>query len=189
MATCIFMWAPPTCFANDTTITVSATNGTLLNKPISAVHAGDQVLTLVDGRPITTRVVRNVKSSGSFDFFEFQVRSDGAEVSILKVTPQHSMLLVDPLGEMRFSLPAAVRVGDEMQSSDGSAWKVSQIGHSVGNEKYTLVTTEGSVLASGVLVSTICEEEIRVGLKMDDVMPIWKLRHPYDLYAQTPASE
>jgi hypothetical protein len=174
------LWVPPACFANDTIIAVSAPDGTLINKPISAVHVDDQVLTLVDGQPVTTRVVRNVQSNGSFDFFEFEVRTDRA-VSTLKVTPQHSMLLVDPLGEMRFSPPADVSVGDKMQSSGGSAWKVSHIGHSMGDEKFTLVTTEGSVLASGVLVSTICEEEINVGLKMGDVMQGWKLKHPYDL--------
>jgi len=175
-----FLWVPPACFASDTTITVSAPNGTLLDTPISAVHVDDQVLTLVDGKPVTTRVVRNVHSSGSFEFFEFEVRSDHG-VSTLKVTPQHSILLVDPLGEMRFSLPANVSVGDVMQSGNGSIGKVSHIGHSVGDEKFTLVTAEGSVLASGVLVSTICDEEIKVGVKMDDVIYGWKLRHPYNL--------
>jgi len=180
VACATLVWVPPACFASDTTITVSAPNGTLLNKPISAVHVDDQVLTLVDGQPVTTRVVRNVHSSGSFDFFEFEVQSDRG-VSTLKVTPQHSILLVDPLGEMRFSLPANVSVGDVMRSSDGSVGKVSHIGHSIDNEKFTLVTAEGSVLASGVLVSTICDEEIKVGAKMDDIMHGWKLRHPYNL--------
>ena len=48
-----------------------------------------------------------------------------------------------------------------------------------GSEKFTLVTTEGSVLASGVLVSTICEEEISLGIKVDDIVPGWKAKHPY----------
>jgi hypothetical protein len=181
VACATLVWVPPACFANDTIIAVSAPDGTLLEKPISAVHVGDQVLTLVDGRPATTRVVRNVRSSGSFDFFEFEARS-GYAVSTLKVTPQHSMLLTDQQGEMRFSLPADVSVGDEMQSRDGSTRKVSRIGRFVGEEKFTLETTEGSVLASGLLVSTICDSEINTGLKMDDVMHGWKLRHQYNLH-------
>jgi hypothetical protein len=71
-----------------------------------------------------------------------------------------------------------------MQSSDGSVWKVSRIGQSIGDKKFTLETTEGSVLASGVLVSTICDSEVKVGLKMDDVMVGWKLKHPYGLQTQ-----
>ena len=173
-------WAPPACFASDTAITVSTPNGTLLDIPISAVHVDDQVLTLIDGKPATTRVVRNVHSTGHFDFFEFEVRSNRA-VSTLKVTPQHSMLIVDPLGEIRFSRPANISIGDVMQLSDGSRGKVSHIGVSTSNEKFTLVTAEGSVLASGVLVSTICDEEIQVGVKVDDVIHGWKLRHPYGL--------
>jgi len=173
---------PPACFANDTTIPVFTPDGTLINKPISAVHVDDQVVTLVDGQPITTRVVRNVRSKGRFDFLEFEVRSDRA-VSTLKVTPQHGMALADPLGDLRFALPADVRVGDRMMSSDGSAWEVSHIARSIGEEKFTLVTTEGSVLASGILVSTICEEEITVGHTWSDVLRGWKLRHPYAVNA------
>jgi hypothetical protein len=181
------LFIPPACFANDTTVAVSAPDGTLHSTPVSAVHAGDQVLTLVDGRPIVTRVVRNVQSKGSFDFFEFEVRSDHT-VSTLKVTPQHAMLILDASRELRFFVPADVRVGDEMLSSDGSTWNVSGIRRSTGAEKFTLVTSEGSVLASGVLVSTICDEEISSGLKMDDVVEGWKLKHSYDRYAHSQLS-
>ncbi|KID84696.1 hypothetical protein MGU_08041 [Metarhizium guizhouense ARSEF 977] len=178
VACATLVWVPPACFSNDTTIAMYAPDGTRLEKPISAVRDGDSVLTMADGRPVPTRVIRNVQSSGSFDFFEFEVLSHHT-IATLKVTSQHGMLLVDPLGEMRFALPGDVRVGDEMQSSDGSAWKVSRIGHSVGVDKFTLETTEGSVLASGLLVSTICEEEINAGTRMDDIMPGWKARHQY----------
>lgn len=174
------VWVPPACFANDTLISVAAPDGTLLEKSISEVNVGDEVLTLVNGRTSTTRVVRNDHSSGMFEFFEFDVRS-GKSVSTLKVTPQHGMLVVDRRGDLRFSHPVDVSVGDVMQTADGSEWKVSRIGHFVGDEKFTLVTTEGSVLASGLLVSTLCEEEIKSGSKMDDVMPAWKLRHQYKL--------
>jgi hypothetical protein len=178
----LLVWAPPACFSNDTTIAVATPDGTLLQKPISAVHAGDYTLTMIDGQLSNTRVIRNTQSSGSFDLFEFEVRSNHT-VSTLKVTPQHGMLLVDQLGELRFSFPADVRIGDEMMSSDSSPWKVSRIGHFVGAEKFTLETAEGSVLASGLLVSTVCEEEISPGIRMDDIMPGWKARHQYRLHA------
>lgn len=112
-----------------------APDGTRLEKPISAVRNGDSVLTMAEGRLVPTRVIRNVQSSGSFDFFEFEVRSHHT-ITTLKVTSQHGMLLVDPLGEMRFPFPGDVRVGDEMQSSDGSAWKVSRIGYFVGTRPW-----------------------------------------------------
>ncbi|RFU73236.1 nacht nucleoside triphosphatase [Trichoderma arundinaceum] len=149
--------------------------------PISAVHEGDHVLTTVEGQLLTTRVVRNVRSRGSFDFFKFEVRSNNT-VSTLKVTPQHGMLLIDQLGEMRFSSPADIRIGDEMRPSEGSAWKVSRIGHYVGAEKFALETTEGSVLTSGLLISTICEEEISAGVKVYDIMAGWKARHQYSAH-------
>jgi len=75
-----------------------------------------------------------------------------------------------------------------MLSSDGSTWNVSNIRRSKGDEKFTLVTSEGSVLASGVLVSTICNEEISSGLKMDDIVEGWKLKHSYNRYAHSQLS-
>jgi hypothetical protein len=47
--------------------------------------------------------------------------------------------------------------------------EVADISHSVGNKKFTLITTEGSMLVSSVLVSTVCDEEINIGLRMNDV--------------------
>lgn len=183
------LFVPPACFANDTTIATpsSALEGKVVNKPISEVDVGDEVLTIVDGQLVSTRVVRNLRSSGDFAFFEFETRvksksDENAGVSTLKVTPEHTMLLVNASGEIAFSRPADVKIGDKMKSSDGSVRRVSRIGHAMGKEKYTLVTTEGSVLASGMLVSTMCSEGISDEKAVNDTVNDWKLRHQYHLY-------
>ncbi|KAF8159150.1 hypothetical protein B0H34DRAFT_702277 [Crassisporium funariophilum] len=193
-------FVPPACFASDTAIATVVSvpnvgNSTqVLNRPISEVHVGDEVLTMVDGKQRTTRIVHNIHSKGDFDFFEFElVRAHPAAMGHLqavstrklKVTPQHSMLLVDAMGEgLYFADAEDVRIGDKMKTGDGSAWQVSNIHQSRANEKYTLVTSEGSVLASGVLVSTICDEAVGTGQKLDDVLPDWKSKHRYELYTQ-----
>ncbi|KAF8167114.1 hypothetical protein B0H34DRAFT_680314 [Crassisporium funariophilum] len=194
------VWAPPACFAGDTSIATlvsvpSTKNSTsVLNIPISEVHVGDDVLTLIDGKHRTTRIIHNIHSKGEFEFLEFElIRADLAELDggrvtstrKIKVTPQHSMLVTDPFkGDMRFSIAEHVKVGDLMKTSDGSSWKVSNISRSMGEERYTLVTSEGSVLASGVLVSTVCEEEMRSEQALDDVMDAWKVKHRYGMYTK-----
>ncbi|GIJ91956.1 hypothetical protein Asppvi_010931 [Aspergillus pseudoviridinutans] len=178
VACATLVWAPPACFANDTLITMFAPNGTLYTNSITAVHAGDEVLTLVNGQLTTTRVVRNLRSSGTYDFMEFEVQSDGV-MSTLKVTPQHGLLILDQQGQMRFSFASDVNIGARIPSRNASPWTVSRIKYVSGSEKYTLETTDGSILASDVLVSTICEEEISTGLKMEEIMHDWKSRHQY----------
>jgi hypothetical protein len=190
VACATLVWVPPACFANDTSIAVFTDDGTVLDKPISAVNIDDEVLTLVDGQPSRTRVVQNVHSTGSFDFFLFNVTSADVTTT-LKVTPQHGLLLVNKEDETGFSLPADVSIGNNMRLRDGTTGKVSGINQFIGSERYTLVTTVGTVLASGVLVSTICDEEVHTGLNMDGVMDDWRLRHQYHLrerYA-TPARQ
>jgi len=61
-----------------------------------------------------------------------------------------------------------------MLSIEGSTLNVSNIRRSTVDERFTLVTSEGSVIASGVVVSTICNEEISSGLKMNEVVKGWK---------------
>ncbi|KAF8161691.1 hypothetical protein B0H34DRAFT_796432 [Crassisporium funariophilum] len=200
VACATLVWLPPACFAGDTSISAlislpNTKNGTyIINKPISEVRVGDEVLTLVDGQHRTTRIVRNIHAKGDFDFLEFElVRihalgiEDGGVASTrnLKVTPRHSMLLVELLSsEMRFAHAEDVKKGDMMKTSDGSTWQVSNILPSTGDERYTLVTAEGSVLASGVLVSTICEEEVSTGQRLEEVEQGWKLKHGYGMYTQ-----
>ncbi|GKZ31187.1 hypothetical protein AbraIFM66950_011399 [Aspergillus brasiliensis] len=180
VACATLVWAPPACFANDTLVTVSGPDGMLHPTSITAIHAGDEVLTLVNGQPTTTRVVRNIQSSGTFDFMELEVQS-GTERSTLKVTPQHGLLLIDHQEQIRFSFASDVHVGARIPSGNGAPWIVSRVKHVSGSEKFTLETTEGSVLASGLLVSTICEEEISTGLRMEEIMNDWKSRHQYPI--------
>lgn len=52
-------------------------------------------------------------------------------------------------------------------------------GHS--DEKYALVTAAGTVLASDMLVSTICDEQVETGAKLLEVIPDWQERHAYQV--------
>lgn len=178
-------WVPPACFANDTTIAVITINGTSTEKLISDVYVGDEILTLVGGQMATTRVVHNILSTGGFDFFDITVRTD-RRLSTLRVTPEHGILLVNNNEATKMAFPEDVRLGDKMLSWDGATAVVTHIKRSTGPEKYTLVTTEGTVIASSLYVSTLCETEIRDDLDADVALGDWKIRHPYHVHSPQP---
>jgi hypothetical protein len=167
------------CFGNQTTVSVLNGQGIIIDVPIALVQPQDKILTLMQGKVSEVRVTQNDKYEGEFDFFEFEAvsRDNSSRVLTVSVTPTHVMILVKT-DTLIFSLPNDIRVGDLFHSHEG-VFEVSKIRKYSSSEKYTLVTNEGTLLASGILVSTICEEEIVSGGEVTELLTIWKQKHHY----------
>ena len=77
----------------------------------------------------------------------------------LKVTPQHGVITVVNK-EKQIQLASSIKVNDTMINSEGALMKVIEVSSFIGEDKYTLETTHGSVIASGVFVTTFCDQNI-----------------------------
>lgn len=112
---------PPACFRKDTMLQV-VIDGNTVGTLISQVKVNDSVLTLIDNVPIVTKVVRNEKSQGDFEFFEFQTVSliDDNIHSTLSVTPNHGMLLVSDDGNLEFAQSSDLQIGAVILTKGGA---------------------------------------------------------------------
>lgn len=171
-------------FGKDTTLLalVPDLGGRFVERFIDQIKPKDEVLTMtMDNQLTTTRVVHNIKHSGeSFDCFEFQVAlSSGGNTSI-RVTPNHGLVTVSVTGELVLSLARDIHIGNLLMSSLGQA-EVKSGKRVVADEMYTLITVEGTMLASELLVSTMCDEEgFAPGSRLPDVVQVWQAQHHYD---------
>lgn len=165
------------CFSEDTKLMVSQ-NGREVSKGIAFVHPGDMVKTLSDGNPHWTKVIGNIKTEGSFDFLQLSLRNETHILTEqLTVTPEHGMIFSNN-GRMTLNKASHVQVGDQMISAQGTKSIMSVKPVQLDN-KYTLLTTDGTVLASDIFVSTICSEEIDGGEKLfKEKMENWRNNHP-----------
>ena len=71
-----------------------------------------------------------------------------------------------------------LEVGDILLDSTQNKLIVKNISCATGNEKYVLLTKAGTVLASDLYVTTLCNEEVSGGEKLfGQTMDNWKERH------------
>jgi hypothetical protein len=195
---CFFL----TCFAIDTQVQVIS-NGipTLVN--VESLNPGDQVLTLESGLATYTEVqwvkkteADRMKREGGFDFVELEV-----EGGALEVTTDHGVL-VGP--ELKLKLAGAVGVGEELPVVSEEVWRANSSrqlsqqakGQGLGldpgvkrmkrvkgvravqhQEKVTVATQHGSIVANGVLVSTLCGEAFKEGESLEAAVPAWREYH------------
>ena len=136
------------CLGSGTQIIV-ASEGREIEKSIETIEAGDTVLTLENGKPKWTRVLRNIKTEGKSQFIQIDAQNDdfGSNKKQLKVTPEHGMILVNEEGNI-ISPAKNVQIGDKIIAENGEILSVISVAHLVMDEKYTLETFDGTVLAS-----------------------------------------
>jgi hypothetical protein len=159
------------CLGNETTIEVSD-DGYVSQKPISEIKSGDKVFTIANHSKVLTTVVWSEKSVGVFDFDIIFIGK-----SIVVVTPTHGLLKMGSEGDVLVMATSKdVIAGDVMVTAEGLE-RVLSVEHTHREEKYTLVTEEGSVLASGVLVSTMCEDVYDVGTPFLSAVADWRRLH------------
>ena len=169
------------CFNKDTTIQVLE-NGVIIEKNIADVHIGDMVATLHDGSFAWTKVVRNIKKTGDFDFVQITASNEvTGNHKRLSVTPTHGMVLLGNDNQSALDTANHVIIGDKIIAANGDVLSVTDIKHDVMHERYTLETVEGTVIASGIFVSTLCAEELEGGKKpFNTTIQDWQKRHMFD---------
>lgn len=174
------LFVPPACFSNTTTVIVAKSGESWKSITVDLVKAGDKVLTLVENKPFFTPVVRNVKSTGHFEFVTFEIKSAQEDSRKLKVTPNHGMA-VENRGELLLASANSVAPYKTRFISNDGLVEVQKVIRSYEPQTYTLVTVEGTVLANSVLVTTLCEEEVvsHAGRNLNNVLLEWKRKHQY----------
>ena len=57
--------------------------------------------------------------------------------------------------------------------------QITQLKPIILNEKYTLLTEDGTVISSGIFSSTICDNEIDENLPFEKNLEKWKNKHNF----------
>jgi hypothetical protein len=151
------------------------------NRPITAIKEGDIVRTMNGKEPSWTKVTKIRKAIGDFEFIvvSAQSKTDMRKVQ-LNVTTEHGMLLRNDDGSLSIDAASNLVVGDSLATENNDVLAVTGVDKTRMGEKYILETTDGSVLASGVLVSTICGEEVSGGENLWDAkLKDWQSRHNF----------
>ncbi|WP_440652057.1 Hint domain-containing protein [Cysteiniphilum sp. 19S12-1] len=160
-------WAAALCFSPDTQIIVLE-DGQQINKHIDQVKVNDLVKTLHGGQTAWTRVTKNDRYDGTTELVEITLqdpKSDNQPHIKLKVTPLHGVVLMND--QIRtIDIAKNTVIGDKMECLDGKVLQVIGVDKSISNAEYTFETASGTVLASGVLVSTIYDASYSKGERL-----------------------
>jgi len=154
------------CFADDTVALVLDNDGKAKTVPVQTLQPGQLVETLLEGRHIFTKVLRNVRSGGSFSFIEI-LAVNGQQRFNLTVTEHHNLprSSTQTAEGLEVALASELLVGDFLPvASHGASGyarivSVRQVQQSFKN---TLVTESGTVLSNSILATTICDGEEQI---------------------------
>lgn len=178
---CVVTW----CFDGNVAVTVRRAGFDVGLLPISDVTAGDEVLTHEDGMDLWTEVRQNMYSPGLVPFLSIEVSSDESVTASepLVVTPNHVMVVTNTSsGALVLREAGFLQVGDLLPTAGGASATVTSIKHFESlNGKHTLVTAHGTVVANGVLTTTVCADNLQSnGTGVSDlatVLPEWRETH------------
>ncbi|WP_440617706.1 Hint domain-containing protein [Cysteiniphilum sp. 6C5] len=169
------------CFSPSTKL-ITKENGVEIEKEVAKIRPNDQIKTMKEGKPFWTTVVKNTKTEGLFEYTQIKAKSSNNRNIQLEVTPNHGVImLVD--NNKTIDIAKNLVVGDNLLGANGETLSITEINTIFDQNKYTLETAEGSVLASNVFVSTICSDEVAGGEQLwDDKLKDWTQRHK-DIYS------
>ena len=157
------------CFSPDTTIS-KLENGEI--KEVSIYELIENDLVLANNENKFTKVVRNVKSEGIFDYIQIILES-GKE---LTVTNEHGVIVIDEESNRRVIKARNLREGQVVITLEGPEI-IKRINNLKIKDKYILETLDGTVIANNIYVSTICDDMIDEKIKADDLIQHWKNKH------------
>jgi hypothetical protein len=177
VAACIAL-APLGCFSHNTIITVLE-NETEVKKNIADVVQGDLVKTIDNGKVTWTRVMRNIKTDGTFEFVRIIAQAQDGTSKVIEITPKHGVIYApEAINTTTFDIASYTVVGDKMIDEAGNLLTVTNIINVSQQARYTLETAIGTVVASGFLVSTMCNEEHADGEKLlEPALKSWRSLH------------
>ena len=157
------------CFSPDTTIS-KLENGEI--KEVSIYELKENDLVLANNENKFTKVVRNVKSEGIFDYIQIILES-GKE---LTVTNEHGVIVIDEESNRRVIKARNLREGQVVITLEGPEI-IKRINNLKIKDKYILETLDGTVIANNIYVSTICDDVIDEEINADDLIQQWKNKH------------
>ena len=157
------------CFSPDTTIS-KLENGEI--KEVSIYELKENDLVLANNENKFTKVVRNVKSEGIFDYIQIILES-GKE---LTVTNEHGVIVIDEESNRRVIKARNLREEQVVITLEGPEI-IKRINNLKIKDKYILETLDGTVIANNIYVSTICDDMIDEKIKADDLIQHWKNKH------------
>ena len=169
MSNCVFAPVLTACFSSDTTI-FKIENGEIKDVPIYQLKEND--LVLANNEYKFTKVVRNVKSEGIFDYIQIILES-GKE---LTVTKEHGVIVLDNESNKRVRKANDLREGQVLITMEGPE-VIKSINNLRIKDKYILETLDGTVVANNIYVSTICDDMIDEKINADDLIQQWKNKH------------
>jgi len=157
------------CFDPDTKIS-KIEDGQIKEVSIYELQKND--LVLANNGNKLTRVVRNVKSEGIFDYIQVILES-GKELTI---TNEHGIIVLDDDSNTRIIKANNLKKGQKLITLDGPEI-IKNIKSLKLENKYILETEDGTVIANNIYVSTICDDMIDEKINSDDLLNYWKDMH------------
>ena len=153
-AMCAAMCISPLCFGSETKFAVRSEDEVLTMMDASHIKPGHSVQTLEDGALTWTNVTNSLEIEGPFDFVEITI-ADGTSIS---VTPEHIVVIQDQ-NDMFLISAKNLQIGHVLVGLK-DALEVVGLKKTSQQSKVTISTEKGTALANGVLVSTICGDNI-----------------------------
>ena len=157
------------CFNSDTTI-YKIEYGQIKDVPIYELKKNDLVLANNENK--FTKVVKNVKNEGVFDYKQIILES-GKELTI---TDEHVVIVLDDKSNKRVIRASNLREGQKVITMDGPE-VIKKINDLKIKDRYILETMDGTVIANNIYVSTICDDMIDEKMNADDLLKNWKNKH------------
>merc|ERR1711970_347974 len=138
------------CFPGSSLVKLSSGE----TRPMRDVKTGDSVMTMVEGRMTTTKVLGFVAKSVSSSTKYLNIRTeDGRSLSISQT---HVMFVSDPYGNSKDVMAKDVNIGDRVMVQDGDHVKKSvvvEIGLEAMVGAYVPLTEHGTLMVDDVLCS------------------------------------
>lgn len=171
------LFVPAACFSDDTQLKVKESNE-IVSKEIKYIKRNDYVYTLnANGSQSYTKVLSNIKTNGNFEFVDIFCRN-GLEKKELKVTTNHA-LIIENKKQKKLLLAKNLKIGMKFLDDNNEYCEIIQLKKLFLNEKYTLITEDGTVVSSGIFSSTICENDIDENLSLEKNLENWKNNHNF----------
>lgn len=169
---------PPACFSDDTYLYVIE-DKKISKKNILEIEKNDIVVTLENGKKSFTKVIDNVREEGEFQFYEFEFLCQNEKRNILKVTSDHGLITTDSSKKInKVKLASNIKIGEFVYSKNGIC-ELKNIKNYNLAHKNTIITQDGTVLASDIYVSTICDNEINENKSFEEIIDYWRNKHHY----------
>ena len=169
LALCVIGPITTACFSPDTKIS-TIEDGQIKDVLIYELKKND--LVLANNGNKLTKVVRNLKSEGIFNYTQIILES-GKELTI---TNEHGVIVLDEETNKKVIKAANLREGQKLITLKGPEM-IKNINNLQIKDKYILETEDGTVIANNIYVSTICDDMIDEKINSDDLLKQWKDKH------------